>query len=41
MTFANLRGVKESGRVFAVPTYCFVAAVLGMIGVGVVGPWMG
>jgi amino acid transporter len=41
MTFANLRGVKESGRVFAVPTYFFVAALLGMIGVGVVGPWIG
>lgn len=41
MTFANLRGVKESGRLFAVPTYFFIASLLGMIGVGVVGPWIG
>jgi amino acid transporter len=33
--------VKESGRVFAVPTYFFIAALLGMISVGVVGPWIG
>ncbi len=26
----NLRGVRESGTTFAVPTYCFMAAVLGM-----------
>jgi amino acid transporter len=27
---ANLRGVRESGTAFAVPTYTFMAAVLGM-----------
>ena len=27
---ANLRGVRESGTAFAVPTYAFMAAVLGM-----------
>ncbi|NUS03230.1 MAG: APC family permease, partial [Nonomuraea sp.] len=32
----NLRGVKESGRVFAVPTYMFVAGVLIMIVTGFV-----
>ncbi len=26
----NLRGVRESGKVFAVPTYIFMAAILGM-----------
>src|SRR5579883_1334991 len=26
----NLRGVKESGRVFAVPTYVFVVAMVGL-----------
>jgi hypothetical protein len=31
----NLRGIKESGRIFAVPTYLFVAAILMLIGVGV------
>lgn len=30
----NLRGVRESGAVFAVPTYCFMIGVLGMIGFG-------
>jgi amino acid transporter len=32
----NLRGVRESGRIFAVPTYMFVAGVLLMIGTGFV-----
>jgi amino acid transporter len=31
----NLRGVKESGTVFAVPTYGFVAVIFAMIGWGV------
>ncbi|MGH3497361.1 MAG: APC family permease [Nocardioidaceae bacterium] len=26
----NLRGVKESGTAFAIPTYCFIASVVGM-----------
>jgi amino acid transporter len=30
----NLRGVRESGRTFAVPTYLFIAGVLVMIAVG-------
>ena len=30
----NLRGVRESGRIFAVPTYFFIVSVLGMLGVG-------
>ena len=34
LTLINLRGVKESGRAFAVPTYGFVATVFLMIGVG-------
>ncbi|MFN8474811.1 MAG: APC family permease [Anaerolineae bacterium] len=34
MALINLRGVKESGRVFAAPTYFFVAMMLIMIGVG-------
>lgn len=33
---ANLRGAKESGVLFAVPTYLFVLSILGMIGVGFV-----
>ena len=30
----NLRGVKESGTVFAIPTYGFILCVFAMIGVG-------
>jgi amino acid transporter len=31
---ANLRGIRESGRVFAVPTYLFVASCGGMLAYG-------
>jgi hypothetical protein len=34
LTVMNLRGVRESGRLFALPTYGFIATVLLMIGVG-------
>lgn len=34
LTAMNLRGVRESGRAFAVPTYLFVLGVVAMIGVG-------
>jgi amino acid transporter len=34
--FVNLRGVKESGAVFALPTYFFVAMMLLTVGVGLV-----
>jgi len=34
IAWANLRGVRESGTLFAVPTYGFVFIVLGLIGVG-------
>lgn len=27
----NLRGVRESGTLFAIPTYCFMAAIIGMV----------
>lgn len=32
----NLRGVRESGTIFAAPTYVFISAFLVMIGTGVV-----
>jgi amino acid transporter len=32
----NLRGVKESGTVFAIPTYGFVLVVFAMIGLGLI-----
>ena len=34
LTAMNLRGVKESGKAFAVPTYGFVLGVAAMIGYG-------
>ncbi len=34
LTIGNLRGLRESGNIFAVPTYLFVGAALLMIGVG-------
>ena len=34
LMLGNLRGVRESGRIFAVPTYFFIVSVLGMLGVG-------
>lgn len=36
MCVANLRGLREAGRPFAVPTYFFVAMMTLMIGTGVV-----
>ncbi|MBN1977951.1 MAG: APC family permease [Anaerolineae bacterium] len=35
ITWANLRGVKESGTIFAIPTYCFIIILLALIAVGV------
>lgn len=35
MTIANLRGLRESGNIFAVPTYVFVALALGIVGLGI------
>ena len=32
----NLRGVRESGQFFAVPTYIFIASIAAMLGVGAV-----
>jgi amino acid transporter len=36
LTLVNLRGVKESGRAFAVPTYGFVAIVLILLAVAAI-----
>ncbi|MBC8170528.1 MAG: APC family permease, partial [Anaerolineae bacterium] len=35
MTVVNLRGVKESGRIFAVPTYFFLVTMFIMLGIGI------
>src|ERR1700704_3099287 len=36
VTLANLRGIRESGSIFAVPTYVFLASMFALIGVGLV-----
>jgi amino acid transporter len=41
IALANLRGVRESGRLFAAPTYFFVVSVLGMVGYGIVAAAFG
>jgi amino acid transporter len=34
VTIANLRGIRESGNIFALPSYIFLAAMYGLIGIG-------
>lgn len=34
ISFGNLRGVRESGRIFAVPTYFFVVNMVVLLGLG-------
>jgi len=34
IAFGNLRGVKESGRVFAVPTYFFIVTMIALLVIG-------
>jgi amino acid transporter len=41
MCFGNLRGLKEAGRAFAVPTYLFAGAVILMIIVGLIREVLG
>jgi len=41
MCFGNLRGLKEAGRAFAVPTYLFASAVILMIVVGLIRAALG
>jgi amino acid transporter len=36
ITIANLRGLRESGNIFAVPTYLFVTLALAIVGIGLV-----
>ena len=35
LMLGNLRGIRESGRIFAVPTYFFVITILWLVGAGV------
>jgi amino acid transporter len=34
LMLGNLRGIRESGRIFAMPTYFFIVSILALIGVG-------
>ncbi|MGH7999831.1 MAG: APC family permease, partial [Brasilonema sp.] len=34
LTLANLRGVKESGRIFMIPTYAFIVSIFVLIALG-------
>ncbi|HSS36756.1 MAG TPA: APC family permease [Patescibacteria group bacterium] len=36
ITIGNLRGLRESGNIFAIPTYLFVVLALLMVGVGLI-----
>lgn len=36
LTWINLRGVRESGTIFAIPTYLFVVGVLVTVAIGIV-----
>ncbi|MGD0622966.1 MAG: APC family permease [Thermacetogeniaceae bacterium] len=35
MLIGNLRGIKESSRIFSIPTYAFIFAILGLVGAGI------
>lgn len=35
ITIGNLRGLRESGNIFAIPTYLFVGSAMAMIAIGV------
>ena len=35
LTLGNLRGARESGLLFALPTYIFLASAIGLIGMGI------
>ena len=41
ITIANLRGIREAGNIFAVPTYLFIVGVLGLIAYGLLRQWTG
>jgi amino acid transporter len=41
IVLVNLRGIRESGLAFALPTYAFVAAMFALVGVGLVKSLLG
>jgi len=40
LTVINLRGLRESGKAFMLPTYLFVGSLLGVLAYGVYDTWM-
>jgi amino acid transporter len=41
ITIANLRGIKESGRLFAFPTYAYIFILTAMVFMGLTKTWFG
>ena len=41
ITLANLRGIKESGRIFAFPTYLYIVVLTVMVFLGLTKTWFG
>src|SRR5215210_4169878 len=41
ITIANLRGAKESGKLFALPTYIYIVSLGGMLAIGLFRTWFG
>jgi amino acid transporter len=41
ITIANLRGIKESGRIFAVPTYIYIVILTVLVGYGLYQSYFG
>ena len=41
MLYGNLRGIREAGRTFAVPTYLFSSVIILIIVVGLVREFFG
>src|SRR5262245_52051014 len=41
ITLANLRGIKESGRLFAFPTYAYIITLTAMVFLGLTKSWFG
>src|ERR671935_2304777 len=41
IAWGNLRGVRESGRMFAVPTYFFILSMFTLLGIGLVRAFTG
>jgi amino acid transporter len=41
LMLGNLRGIRESGTIFMVPTYAYIVIMLGIVGYGVARTFMG